>query len=85
MIHARSLTMFESVTSTIYYNFCSDLGSRSPDFLLLICNRDKGRTIGQTRGPSSNATQESKSFLDVEVSFQKTINQTTKTIKETEK
>lgn len=85
MIQAGLLTMFESVTSTIYYNFCSDLASCSTDFLLLICNRDKGRTIGQTKGPSSKATQESKSFLDVELSFQKTMNQTTKTIKEIEK
>lgn len=82
----KQLNVLESVIPTrIYENYCSDSAAFSTDFLLVICNSDRGRITGQTRGPSSKATQESKSFLEVEVSFQKTMNQTTKTIKETEK
>jgi hypothetical protein len=46
---------------------------------------DPGRTTGQTRGPMTKAIQDIKSFLDVEVSFQKLLNHTRKTIKAIEK
>ena len=65
--------------------FCSDLAAGTTDFLLVICKIDRGRTIGQTRGPITKAIQEILSFLDVAVSFKKLLNQTKKTIKAIEK
>ncbi len=53
------------------YDSPSYLAVSTSDFLLLICQREKGRTTGQKRGPNTKATQDIKSFLDVEVSFQK--------------
>lgn len=69
-----------AVTSIINYDSPSYLAPSTAGFLLLICKRENGRTTGQKRGPNTNATQEIKSFLDVEVSFQKRWNQTTNTI-----
>jgi hypothetical protein len=63
----------------------SHLAGFTTDFLLVICQMDRGRTTGQTKGQVIKAIQDIKSFLDVAVSFQKILNQTRKTIKAMEK